>query len=258
VSDTGCEGSARFCLLGPLEVVDAAGTAWPVRAGKQRVVLATLLLGGGTTISAESMSEALWDASPPPNASALMRTYVMRLRRTLGPVGARVVSQPPGWTIVLHGPEEFDLAEVEHLRSAARSAGEAGDLKQVAALLTKALSQWRGEPLIDVPSAALARRDVGRLPELRIQLTLARIDADLLLGRHAEVVPELRRLAAEHPRHEHIRVQLMVAYYRCGYKAAALDAICTPAAPFAPFIPLIPLIPPIPLTPPTPPDSHTT
>lgn len=216
-------GAARFGVLGPLQVVDADGITWPVRAAKQRVVLAALLLGDGGTVSAQSMCEALWDSSPPPNAAAVMRTYVMRLRTALGPLRGRVVRRPSGWAVVLCGADELDLTEVERLRSAARAAAEAGDWERVSALLRAALSHWRGEPLADVPSAALTRRDAGRLAELRLQLTLARIDADLELGRHTELMPELRRLAVDHPLHEHIRVQLMIACYRCGNQAAALD-----------------------------------
>jgi DNA-binding SARP family transcriptional activator/tetratricopeptide (TPR) repeat protein len=219
----GSPAAARFGVLGPLQVVDADGITWPVRAAKQRVVLAALLLADGATVSAAGMSEALWDVSPPPNAATAMRNYVMRLRRALGPLGARVVRRPPGWAITLHGAQELDLIEVERLRNAALAAGEAGDHKTKSGLLGAALGLWRGDPLIDVPSTVLTRRDADRLLELRLALTLARIDADLQLGRHAELVPELRRLVAEYPLREHICVQLMIACYRCGYQAAALD-----------------------------------
>jgi DNA-binding SARP family transcriptional activator/tetratricopeptide (TPR) repeat protein len=215
--------AVRFGLLGPLQVVDGAGAPRAVPAGKQRVVLAALLLSTGRMVSAADLAEALWDASPSPNAPAVMRTYVMRLRRALGPAGARIVGRPPGWAVELHGPEELDLAEVDCLWRAARAAGEAGQCRQVSLLLARALSLWRGEPLVDVPSAALARREAGRLAELRLQITEARIDADLRLGRHGELVPELWRLAAEHPLREHIRAQLMLACYRCGHQAAALE-----------------------------------
>src|ERR1035441_8456400 len=165
------EAAVRFGLLGPLQVVDGAGAARAVPAAKQRIVLATLLLSGGGMVSAASLAEALWDASPPPNAPAVMRTYVARLRRALGPAGARIVGQPPGWAVDFHGPEEFDLAEVEGLWRTARRAAGAREWGQVSSLLARALSLWRGEPLVDVPSAVLARREAGRLAELRLQLT---------------------------------------------------------------------------------------
>jgi DNA-binding SARP family transcriptional activator/tetratricopeptide (TPR) repeat protein len=216
------KATVRFGVLGPLQVADGAGAAGGVPAAKQRIVLAALLLSSGRVVSAAGLAEALWDASPPPNAPVVMRTYVSRLRRALGPVGARIVGQPPGWAVEFRGPEEFDLAEVDDLWRAAQGAGGAGEWGQVSSLLARALSLWRGEPLIDVPSAALARREAGRLAELRLQLTEARIDADLYLGRHRELAAELRRLAAEHPLREHIRVQLMLACYRCGNQGAAL------------------------------------
>jgi DNA-binding SARP family transcriptional activator/tetratricopeptide (TPR) repeat protein len=217
------EAAVRFGVLGPLQVVDGAGAAREVPAAKQRVVLAALLLGSGRMVSAASLAEAMWDASPPPNAPAVMRTYVARLRRVLGPVGTRIVGQPSGWAVELHSPEEFDLAEVDDLWRAAQGVAGAGEWGQVSSLLSRALSLWRGEPLIDVPSAALDRREAGRLAELRLQLAEARIDADLCLGRHGELVAELRRLAAEHPLREHIRVQLMLACYRCGHQGSALE-----------------------------------
>jgi DNA-binding SARP family transcriptional activator/tetratricopeptide (TPR) repeat protein len=217
------DGPLRFGVLGPLQVVDAAGITWPVRAAKQRVMLAALLLGSGATISAASMSEALWDACPPANAPAVMRTYLMRLRRALGPAGARVVTRPRGWAAELHGPEECDLSQVEQLWRTARGAAEGKDWTRASALLGEALGYWRGEPLADVPSVVLARREAARLSELRLHLAEARIDADLRLGRHAELVMELRRLTGEHPLREHLRVLLMLACYRSGQQAAALE-----------------------------------
>lgn len=219
----GFENTVHFSILGPLRVLDSTGTAWPVRAAKQRIVLAALLLSAGSAISADELAEALWDMSAPPNAPTVIRNYVMRLRRALGPAGARVIRRPAGWTIALSGPRELDLAEVENRWQEARAAGESQDWSRASALLTEALHQWRGEPLIDVPSDALARRDAGRLRELRIALTEARIDADLRLGRHATLVAELRRLTAEHPLREHFRVQLMLACYRCGQQEAAFE-----------------------------------
>jgi DNA-binding SARP family transcriptional activator/tetratricopeptide (TPR) repeat protein len=216
-------GEVRFGVLGPLQVVDGAGAVRVVSAGKQRIVLAALLLGGGSTISAAGLAEALWDGCPPLNAAAVMRTYVTRLRRALGPAGARIVGQPSGWAVGIRRSEELDIAEAESLWRAARAAGDAREWRQVSSLLTRALTLWRGEPLVDVPSVALARREEGRLTELRLQITEARIDADLHLGRHGELVAELRWLAAEHPLREHIRVQLMLACYRSGQQAAALE-----------------------------------
>jgi DNA-binding SARP family transcriptional activator len=213
----------RFGVLGPLLVVDGSGAVRVVPAAKQRIVLVTLLLGGGMMVSAAGLSEALWDEYPPPNAPAVMRTYVTRLRNALGPAGARIVRRPPGWAIELDGPEELDLSEVDVLWRAAQAARETGEWARESALLDRALSVWRGEPLADVPSEALARREAGRLAELRLQLTEARIDAGLRLGRHGELIVELRRLASEYPLREHIWAQLMLACYLSGQQGAALE-----------------------------------
>jgi DNA-binding SARP family transcriptional activator/tetratricopeptide (TPR) repeat protein len=213
----------RFGVLGALQVVDGWGASRVIPAGKLRVLLATLLLGNGSTVSAMSLTEALWDESPPPNAAAALRTYVTRLRRALGPVGARIVGRSPGWAVELHGPGELDLAEVEWLWQTARTAAAAGEWQQTSSLLATALSLWRGEPLVDVPSPALVRREAASLAELRLRLAEARIDADLRLDRDRDLVPELRRLAAEHPLREHVRAQLMLACYRSGQQAAALE-----------------------------------
>lgn len=214
----------RFGVLGPLLAIDGKGTSRAVPAAKQRIVLAALLLGNGSVVSATSLAEALWGTSPPPNAPAVLRTYLARLRQALGPAGARIVGRPPGWAVELNCPEELDLAEADSLWRAARAAGTAMDWRRASSLLTRALSLWRGEPLVDVPSAVLAQREAGRLAELRLALLEARIDADLRLGRHGELVAELRGLTAAHPLREHLRVQLMLAYYRSGQQAAALEA----------------------------------
>lgn len=223
MADAIAGGGVRFGVLGSLEVVDGSGTAWPVPAPKQRVLLAALLLGKGRMLSRGSLAEALWDGCPPANEPAVLRTYVARLRGVLGPAGSRIVGRPPGWAVELRSPEELDLTEVDRLRLAARAEAGAGNWRRASAQLTRALSMWRGEPLVDVPSAALLRREAGMLAELRVALTEARVDADLRLGRHGELVAELRQLVAEYPLREHFRAQLMIACFGCGQQAAALE-----------------------------------
>ena len=132
-------GAVRFGVLGPLLVVDAMGAAWPVPAAKQRIVLATLLLAAGRAVAAADLAEALWDASPPPNTPAVMRTYVARLRRALGPAGARLSGRPAGWAVELRDPEEFDLTEVDYRWRTARAAIAAQNWQQVSSLLAGAL-----------------------------------------------------------------------------------------------------------------------
>jgi DNA-binding SARP family transcriptional activator len=214
---------AAFGLLGPLLVTDPLGAAIDIPQPKQRVIMASLLLRANATVSGEQLANAVWQDKPPPNALAVIRTYVARLRRTLGHVGTRLVSRPTGYAIEVRDRGEFDLDELEHLRVASQQAAEAGHWELAAHALAKALSLWRGAPLEDVPSDALHRSAGARLDELRLQLATARIDAELHLGREQYVLAELRQFAGEHPLHEHVQAQLMLAFYRCGRQAEALD-----------------------------------
>jgi DNA-binding SARP family transcriptional activator len=212
----------RFGLLGPLLVTDVTGQVAVLPAAKQRVILAALLLSANTEVSADRLTEILWGVSPPPSAATAVRNYVMRLRRQMGLAGSRIVTRPTGYTVEVQGPAELDVAEVDCLRRDARAAAQAGRWPEVSELLSVALGLWRGDPLADVPSPAFTQQ-VAHLTELRLQITEIRIDADLRLARHDELVAELRQLAAEYPLREHPRVQLMLAFYRCGRQAEALE-----------------------------------
>jgi len=212
----------RFGLLGPLLVTGVTGQVVVLPAAKQRVILAALLLSANTEVSADKLTEILWEF-PPPSAAAAVRNYVMRLRRQMGSAGSRILTRPTGYTIEVQDPAELDAAEVDCLRRDARAATQAGRWPEVSELLSVALGLWRGEPLADVPSPAFTQQ-VAHLTELRLQLTESRIDADLRLARHDELVAELKQLAAENPLREHLRVQLMLAFYRCGRQAEALEA----------------------------------
>jgi DNA-binding SARP family transcriptional activator len=211
----------RFGLLGPLLVTGVTGQVVVLPAAKQRVILAALLLSANTEVSADKLTEIFWEF-PPPSAAAAVRNYVMRLRRQMGSAGSRILTRPTGYTIEVQDPAELDAAEVDCLRRDARAAAQAGRWPEVSELLSVALGLWRGDPLADVPSRAFTQQ-VAHLTELRLQLTEIRIDADLRLARHDELVAELRQLAAEYPLREHLRVQLMLAFYRCGRQAEALE-----------------------------------
>jgi DNA-binding SARP family transcriptional activator/tetratricopeptide (TPR) repeat protein len=220
----------RFGLLGPLLIEDPAGQVIAVRAAKQRIVLAALLLSPNAVVSLEGLADALWDARPPQNAPAVVRTYVMRLRRALGDASARIVSQPAGYCLLLHEPADLDLAEVKHLQEAARAAAQDGQWQHASTVLDRALSMWRGAPLADVFSESLRSAELPRLQDLRLELAEARIEAALHLGRHGDVITELRALAAEHPLRERLRAQLMLACYRSGRQAEALEVYRTTRA----------------------------
>jgi DNA-binding SARP family transcriptional activator/tetratricopeptide (TPR) repeat protein len=212
----------EFCLLGPL-LVRCGGVALRLPPGKQRTVLAALLLDAGRAVSVDDLAGALWGPAPPPSARVTVQNYVKRLRKGLGTAaGSRIITQPRGYLIQAE-PGEVDLSRFQaHLR-AAKAAVRAGDWDGAAAEAGAGLDIWRGEPLADVGSELLTAREVPRLAELRLQALEIRIDAGLHLGRHAEVIAELKRLTSAHPLREHLHVLLMLALYRDGRQSEALS-----------------------------------
>jgi len=213
----------EFGLLGPV-VVRRGGEVVPVRRGKQRAVLAALLLRAGQVVSLDELAEVLWGQGSPPSARVTVQNYVMRLRRALGGAdGARISTQPRGYVIRVE-PGELDVARFEALLNAARVAARDGAWEAAAARSRAALELWRDEPLADVDSELLAVREVPRLAELRLQALEVRIDADLRLGPPAGVIAELRQLAGSHPLRERLHALLMLALYRDGRQGEALAA----------------------------------
>jgi DNA-binding SARP family transcriptional activator/Flp pilus assembly protein TadD len=213
----------EFGLLGPI-VVDCGGVTVPVPRGRQRAVLAVLLLNAGRVVSVGEIAETLWGCAPPPSAAASVRNYVKRLRGVLGDAErARIVTRSPGYVIRVD-PGELDVARFEVLLEGARKAARGRSWEIAADQARAALKLWRGEPLADVESEALALREVPRLAELRLQAAELQIDAELRLGRHGVVIAELERLAAAHPLRERFHARLMLALYRDGRQSEALAA----------------------------------
>jgi DNA-binding SARP family transcriptional activator len=212
----------EFRVLGPVVVAaDGESRALP---GKERALLAALLLQPGRIVSTDGLIEALWGTEPPASARKTVQWHVKQLRRTLGPqIAERIITRAPGYLIEVR-PGELDLDNFSGLADRGRSAARAGDWERAADLLAAALAQWCGDPLSDVPSAALRRSEVPRLTELRAQVQEARIEADLHVGRHQEVTAELRQLVATQPYRERTCAQLMLALYRSGRRGEALDA----------------------------------
>jgi DNA-binding SARP family transcriptional activator/tetratricopeptide (TPR) repeat protein len=211
----------EFCLLGPL-LVRRGGVSLPVMPGKQRAVLAVLLLSADRVVSLDELTEALWGAAPPPSARVAVQNYVMKLRKALGD-GARIRTQPHGYEIVV-ADGELDVSRFEGHLAAARAAVRDGSWEAAAGQVRAGLTLWRGEPLADVESDLLAARDIPRLAELRLQAAELGLEADLHLGRHAEVITELRWLAAADPLRERLHGLLMLALYRDGRQGEALAA----------------------------------
>ncbi|HLN71171.1 MAG TPA: BTAD domain-containing putative transcriptional regulator, partial [Streptosporangiaceae bacterium] len=212
-----------FGLLGPLVVRD--GTRYvPVSAPRQRVLLAALLLSAGRVVGLDALAEVLWDGQPPAGARGALHSAVQRLRSTLGPSGAGLVeTRPPGYLIRVDDGT-FDVREFNVLAARGHAAAAAGTWAQAARLLREALGLWRGDPLADVPSQLLRDREAAPIEDQRRQALAARVDADLHLGRHGEVVAELRQLVMAHPLQEQFHAQLMLSLYRSGRPADALAA----------------------------------
>jgi DNA-binding SARP family transcriptional activator len=213
----------EFGLLGPL-VVRCCGTVLPVPQGHQRVLLAVLLLDANTVVPAGEVAEALWGTAPPPSAAVTIRNYVKRLRQALGEAGPDRISFRQNGYVISAGRDELDVSRFASLLSSAQVAARVGSWDTAAAAAREALALWCGEPLADVESDVLALRERPRLAELRLQAAETAAEAELRLGRHAEVLAELQRLAADHPLREHLHCLLMLALYRCGRQAEALMA----------------------------------
>jgi DNA-binding SARP family transcriptional activator len=213
--------SVEFGLLGPLLVRDGTRNV-PVSAPRQRVLLAALLLSAGRVISLGALAETIWEGQPPAGARGALHTAVQRLRSTLDPSSTGLVeTRPPGYLInVADG--ELDLRAFAALAARGHAAAEDGNWAQAAGLLREALGLWRGEPLADVPSQLLRDRAVPPIADQRLQVLVERIDADLHLGRHGEIVAELRQLVVAYPLQEQFHAQLMLSLYRGGRQADAL------------------------------------
>jgi DNA-binding SARP family transcriptional activator/nucleotide-binding universal stress UspA family protein len=210
--------SLEFRILGPVEVLEG-DVVRPVVGAGQRALLAALLLHANEVVSSDRLIEELWPQEPPRSGLTALRVRVSQLRKTLGAGGERLETTPPGYRLRL-APGELDLDRFSHLVEEAADA-EPG---VAAERLREALALWRGAPLADVAYESFARPAIRRLEELRLLALERRINADLALGRHLELVGEIEVLIAEHPLREHLRAQLMIALYRSGRQAEALEA----------------------------------
>jgi class 3 adenylate cyclase/tetratricopeptide (TPR) repeat protein len=212
----------RFCVLGPLEAYER-GRAVAIGGGRQRALLALLLVHAGEIVSRDKLIDELWSGDPPAGASQSLDVYVSRVRKAMRRAGAEGVlaTRSPGY--VLHA-EETDAAQFEAQVGAGRAVLAAGDYDRAASVLRDGLALWRGNAYVEVADEPWARPEVERLEELRLAAMEDRIDAELALGRHGAVVPELELLAGRHPTRERLVGQLMLALYRCGRQADALSA----------------------------------
>ena len=210
----------EFRILGPLEVL-ADGRQVPLGGARQRGVLAILLLHRGEVVSVDRMVDALWGERPPDTATKTVQVYVSRLRKALG---EGVLVTRGGGYVLEAGDDAVDADRFERLVGEGRRALDRGETDVAAERLRSALDLWRGEPLADLAYESFAQNEIARLEQLRLDALEHRIEADLALGRHAELVPELETLVAEHPARERLRGQLMLALYRSGRQSQALES----------------------------------
>jgi DNA-binding SARP family transcriptional activator len=210
----------EFRILGPLEVWGEDGEV-SLGGPKQRALLAVLLLNPNEVVAADRLIEELWGEDSPERAAAALRVNVSRLRKAL-PQDA-LATRSPGYVVRVE-PDQLDLHRFERLVDEGRGLRGRGLQTEASQRLREALSLWRGPALADFAYESFAQAAIARLEEIRLAAIELRIDADLALGRHDELVGELEALVAEHPLRERLRSYLMTALYRAGRQAEALDA----------------------------------
>jgi predicted ATPase/DNA-binding SARP family transcriptional activator len=214
-----------YRILGPLEVV-RDGSSLRLGGAKQKAVLAILILHAGKLVSLDKLVDDLWLEEPPRSAVNVVQSYISRLRRLLStaktPGDGIVLSQPSGY--VLDAPAELiDRHRVKDALVRGKAALEANRAGEASERLSAALTLFRGPALADFRYEPWAQADVEQIEELEMAVREARIDAELALGRHADVIGELDYLVTGHPAREHFAAQLMVALYRTGRQSEALQ-----------------------------------
>ncbi|MEU1394001.1 BTAD domain-containing putative transcriptional regulator, partial [Nonomuraea sp. NPDC005730] len=219
----------RLNVLGPMELV-VAGQAVPVGPPKQRALLALLAMHAGRVLSADLLADRLWAGDPPPSVQGSLQVYVSNLRRRLEPdrrpgaTPAVLVSAADGYGLMTGGLG-LDTADFGTLVSTGSAHLAAGRHEQAAAALAEALGLWRGDPYADVRAQEWAQPEIGRLEQVRLDAVEALAAALLELGRHTDVVARLDPFVREHPLRERAWELLVLAHYRAGRQAAALECL---------------------------------
>ncbi|WP_030669192.1 AfsR/SARP family transcriptional regulator [Streptomyces cellulosae] len=212
-----------YRILGPLEVLHA-GEPLSITAPRERDLLALLLLSADRTVGADELIDGLWGSTPPATARTTLHNYIKRLRRGLGdPSGEHeaITTRPGGYLLPLDNAS-LDLREFERLTRSAAEAGERGEHAAAAARLRTALALWRGDALADSRAEHLVRVEAPRLNDSRVLAFEHWVDAELRLGRHADVVADIQSQIGRHSLRESLYVRLLVALYRAGRRSDAL------------------------------------
>ncbi len=208
-------------ILGPLEVL-VEGTRLEIPGGKQRELLALLLIHANEVVSSDRLVDELWGASPPASATKTLQALVSRLRGTLGASAEALQTHGQGYRLVV-GDGQLDAGVFREGLEEGRRLLARGEPEQASRVLGEALALWRGPALAEFRYADFAQAEIARLDELRLAAQEERIEAELELGHHTELVVELSALVAEHALRERLRAQLMLALYRSGRQAEALQ-----------------------------------
>src|ERR1700733_10605238 len=206
-------------ILGSFQL-EEGGRHIPMGGVRQRAVLVSLLLHVNEVVPSEQLLMDLWGEDASLSAANSLQAAISRLRRVLPP--GRLNTRAPGYELRMF-PEELDVRQFEQLVSDGREALTAGAAEQAARTLRQALSLWRGPALADFRYEPFAQAEIVRLEELHLTCVEERVEADLALGLANALVAELRRLVSEHPVRERLRGQLMLALYRDGRQAEALE-----------------------------------
>ena len=214
----------EFRILGPLQVVNDAGLELALGGRKPRSVLAVLLLDAGEVVSSDRMVEELWAGEPPPTAAKSLQVHVSRLRRALRDGGVDRLQTLAGGYVLQVEPGELDAVRFQRLVEEGNDLSATGDHEPALAAFDAAIELWRGHPLADFEYDSFAQADIARLSELHVAAVEQRIAGELALGRDGRAIAQLEQFVREHPYRERLRVQLMLALYRTGRQADALEA----------------------------------
>ncbi|MFE3519539.1 BTAD domain-containing putative transcriptional regulator [Streptomyces sp. NPDC059166] len=217
-------------VLGPLTAHENGVSVVPT-AAKPRQILSLLALQSDRVVTVATLMEEIWGEDIPRSAATTLQTYILQLRRKISAAldGSRrqakdvLVTQHGGYLLQVQ-PGQVDAHEFSRLAASGRAAYDAGDHHAASGLLGRALEMWQGSALVDVRVGTVLELEVLRMEEDRMAALERRIDADLILGRHTGIVPELRVLVAKHPMHENFCAQLMTALHRSGGASRALEA----------------------------------
>lgn len=216
-------GEVTLRILGPFELRLDGGEPVALGGLRQRALLAILALRSGEVVATERIIDELWGENPPSSSTHTIQVFVSRLRRALGPASDRLATVAPGYCLAVDDME-IDADRCERLYSEARVATAGGHPAEARAKLEQALGLWRGAPLADFTYEPFAQGAIAQLEELRVSCREELVEAELALGQHEKAVHDLEALIAEHPLRERPRGQLMLALYRCGRQAEALEA----------------------------------